>query len=81
MSVRTEVVLNDECSAVTLMFHDIAVADLADVMTAIGSPELVQEYVDGVNAQIPIRRELVKQGKSAELGETRKVFRVARKGD
>lgn len=76
LSIGVTAELNDSCSAVTLTFRDVPLGRLADVMTAIGSPLLVQEYVEGVNAQIPIKR--------AGGPETRKTIRVeshARKGD
>lgn len=76
LPIGVDVELNDACSAVTLTFRDVPVGHLADVMTAIGSPQLVREYVEGVNAQIPIKR--------AGGPETRKTIRVeshARKGD
>lgn len=56
VKISVEAELNDECTAVTLTFHAIPLDDLADVLQAIGSPGVVQQYVDSVAAQIPIRR-------------------------
>lgn len=66
LSVEAE--LNDDCSAVTFTFHEIPLGALAGTLTAIGDPDAVKQWVDGVNAQIPLKR--------AGLGETRKTVRV-----
>lgn len=68
VAVRAELALNDDCTAVTVTLHDVLLEDLLDVLTAVGQPEVAQEWVAGVHAQIPL--------KQAGLGETRKTIRV-----
>lgn len=66
--ISTEAELNDDCSAVTITFHEVPLDELANMLTTLGHPEMVRQFVDGVNAQIPL--------KQAGLGETRKIFSI-----
>lgn len=67
-TVNAEAVLTDDCSAVTITLHEVLIGNLADTLTTLGHPDMIRQWVEGVNAQIPIKR--------AGLGETRRILSV-----
>jgi hypothetical protein len=66
--IEQEVVLNDDCTAVTITLHDIPIAWVAETLASLGHPSIITQMVDAIDAQIPI--------KQAGGGPTRRVLKV-----
>lgn len=66
--VKAEVVLNDDCTAVTITLRDIPLEILARTLETLGNPSMVEQFVAGVHDRIP----LTKAGEP----ETRKVLKI-----